>query len=145
MQFEVPVSLGHYGDAELMASKGFAVGLAPTEWLFDFNLTWWTLLMAVYITVDLRVGLFASFCSFNWILVNRYLIEMDSGPQPIFNGNLTSMLIGLQVFAWLTQFIGHGIYERRAPALVTNLLFMFLGPFFVFFEILNLTFDYKSI
>lgn len=62
----------------------------------------------------------------------------------MFYGKLTSLLIGLQVFSWITQFIGHGIYEKRAPALTTNILFMFLGPFFVFFECLNLTFDYKA-
>lgn len=36
------------------------------------------------------------------------------------------------------------MFEKRAPALTTNLLFMLLAPFFVAFEILNLTFGYKQ-
>ncbi len=43
--------------------------------------------------------------------------------------------IGLFVFAWIVQFIGHGIYEKRAPALLDNLVqALVLAPYFVFFE-----------
>lgn len=44
--------------------------------------------------------------------------------------------IGLHVFSWLAQFYGHGVHERRAPALLDNLLqALVLAPFFVAFEI----------
>lgn len=72
------------------------------------------------------------------------LIQLDSAPQRAFGGYLTSILVGIQILAWVSQFIGHGVYEKRAPALMTNLMFMWLGPFFVFFEILNLAFGYKQ-
>ncbi|KAF8543578.1 hypothetical protein BDD12DRAFT_819700 [Trichophaea hybrida] len=43
----------------------------------------------------------------------------------------------VQVFAWFAQFIGHGVYEKRAPALVDNLLqALFLAPLFVWIEVL---------
>lgn len=29
---------------------------------------------------------------------------------------------GVNIFAWLAQFYGHGIHERRAPAVLDNLL-----------------------
>nr|POF12729.1 putative endoplasmic reticulum membrane protein c16e8.02 [Quercus suber] len=45
--------------------------------------------------------------------------------------------IGVHVFSWLAQFVGHGIYEGRAPALLDNLVqAIFLAPFFVWLEVL---------
>jgi len=40
--------------------------------------------------------------------------------------------------------VGHGCYERRAPALVTNFFFLFIAPFFVCLEILNHIFGFKE-
>nr|POF26360.1 putative endoplasmic reticulum membrane protein c16e8.02 [Quercus suber] len=45
--------------------------------------------------------------------------------------------IGVHVFSWLAQFVGHGVYEGRAPALLDNLVqAIFLAPFFVWLEVL---------
>lgn len=45
--------------------------------------------------------------------------------------------IGVHVVAWIAQFIGHGVFEGRAPALLDNLVqAIFLAPFFVWLEIL---------
>ena len=45
--------------------------------------------------------------------------------------------IGLHVFSWLAQFVGHGAFEGRKPALFDNLVqALFLAPFFVWMEIL---------
>jgi uncharacterized membrane protein YGL010W len=45
--------------------------------------------------------------------------------------------IGINVVAWIAQFIGHGKFEGRAPALLDNLVqALFLAPFFVWMEIL---------
>ncbi|KAI9890369.1 MAG: hypothetical protein M1814_004155 [Vezdaea aestivalis] len=45
--------------------------------------------------------------------------------------------IGIHIVCWLAQFIGHGVFERRAPALIDNLVqALFLAPFFVWMEIL---------
>jgi uncharacterized membrane protein YGL010W len=44
---------------------------------------------------------------------------------------------GINVACWIAQFIGHGKFEGRAPALLDNLVqAFFLAPFFVWFEIL---------
>ncbi|KAF2132713.1 DUF962-domain-containing protein [Dothidotthia symphoricarpi CBS 119687] len=44
---------------------------------------------------------------------------------------------GVHVMCWIAQFIGHGKFEGRAPALLDNLVqALFLAPFFVWFEIL---------
>ena len=50
----------------------------------------------------------------------------------------------LHIFAWLAQFYGHGVHEGRAPALVDNLGFALLAPFFVTFEFLHYGFGYKE-
>lgn len=52
---------------------------------------------------------------------------------------------GLKIFAaihvvsWLVQFVGHGAFEHRAPALLDNLSqALLLAPMFVMFEFANL-------
>ncbi|KAJ7499213.1 hypothetical protein FB451DRAFT_1204648 [Mycena latifolia] len=43
----------------------------------------------------------------------------------------------LHAFSWIAQFLGHGVAEKRAPALLDNLLgAVVLAPFFVHLEIL---------
>ena len=45
--------------------------------------------------------------------------------------------IAIEIVSWVAQFVGHGVYEGRAPALLDNLLqAMVLAPFFVFMEFL---------
>jgi len=53
-------------------------------------------------------------------------------PTPI-----NQIAIGVQVVAWIAQFVGHGAFEGRAPALLDNILqALVLAPFFVFMEAL---------
>lgn len=43
--------------------------------------------------------------------------------------------IAVEIVSWVAQFVGHGVFEKRAPALLDNLLQAFvLAPFFVFME-----------
>lgn len=43
----------------------------------------------------------------------------------------------VHVVSWIMQFVGHGVYEGRKPALLDNIVQAFyLAPFFVFLEIL---------
>jgi uncharacterized membrane protein YGL010W len=45
--------------------------------------------------------------------------------------------IGIFVVSWILQFVGHGVFEKRAPALLDNLIqALVLAPFFVFMEAL---------
>lgn len=47
------------------------------------------------------------------------------------------------VTSWIAQFVGHGVFEGRAPALLDNLVqAAFLAPFFVWLEIL-FSFGYR--
>jgi len=43
----------------------------------------------------------------------------------------------VNVLSWIAQFIGHGVFEKRAPAMKDNFVQAFLlAPFFVWFELL---------
>ena len=45
--------------------------------------------------------------------------------------------VAIFVLSWIAQFIGHGVFERRAPALLDNLVqALVLAPFFVWMELL---------
>ena len=45
--------------------------------------------------------------------------------------------IGIHIIAWVFQFMGHGIWEKRKPALFDSLIQAFvMAPFFVFMELL---------
>ena len=65
--------------------------------------------------------------------------KLFSSPQPasVDLQTLTYVAVALNVGSWLAQFVGHGHFERRAPALRDNVVqALFLAPFFVWFEIL---------
>ncbi|PON36767.1 hypothetical protein PanWU01x14_325820 [Parasponia andersonii] len=54
------------------------------------------------------------------------------------------VVLAAQLFCWTGQFIGHGVFEKRAPALLDNLVQAFLmAPFFVLLEVLQTFFDYE--
>ena len=43
----------------------------------------------------------------------------------------------INIAGWMAQFVGHGVFEGRAPALLDNLVqAAFLAPFFVWLEVL---------
>ncbi|KAL8698706.1 MAG: hypothetical protein Q9201_006423 [Fulgogasparrea decipioides] len=45
--------------------------------------------------------------------------------------------LGLHIVSWIVQFIGHGVFEGRKPALLDSLVqAFFLAPFFVWMEVL---------
>jgi uncharacterized membrane protein YGL010W len=47
------------------------------------------------------------------------------------------VMIVLNIASWIMQFVGHGAFEGRAPALLDNLVqALFLAPFFVWMEVL---------
>ncbi|TNV75779.1 hypothetical protein FGO68_gene1225 [Halteria grandinella] len=57
---------------------------------------------------------------------------------------IAQIFLRLHIFGWVAQFVGHGIFEKRAPALLDNLLLIFVAPFFFIFEVLNIFLGYKE-
>ncbi|KAI9837602.1 MAG: hypothetical protein M1838_004791 [Thelocarpon superellum] len=54
-----------------------------------------------------------------------------------YGATANTWALGLHIFSWIAQFIGHGVFEGRAPALLDNLIqAVLLAPFFVWMEML---------
>lgn len=54
--------------------------------------------------------------------------------------------MAVHVVSWILQFIGHGKYEGRKPALLDNLVqALFLAPLFVWYEVLFKLGFYKQL
>ncbi|KAG0224712.1 hypothetical protein B0O80DRAFT_440877 [Mortierella sp. GBAus27b] len=61
----------------------------------------------------------------------RHATEFNTRPDA------TKIATLIQIVAWGAQFIGHGVYEGRAPKLLDNLLqAVVLAPYFVVYEVL---------
>jgi 2-hydroxy fatty acid dioxygenase len=62
-------------------------------------------------------------------LANKALLE-----DPV---KTNQVAIATHIICWLLQFLGHGAFEGRAPALLDNLVqAVFLAPLFVWLELL---------
>jgi len=73
---------------------------------------------------------FALICCFAAAAGNFVLENFDKGTVNTYAGTVF-------VICWIAQFIGHGKFEGRAPALLDNLVqAFFLAPLFVWFELL---------
>ncbi|XP_057952060.1 2-hydroxy-palmitic acid dioxygenase mpo1 [Malania oleifera] len=54
------------------------------------------------------------------------------------------VVLAAQLLCWTGQFIGHYVFEKRAPALLDNLIQAFImAPFFVLLEALQMFFGYE--
>jgi uncharacterized membrane protein YGL010W len=81
------------------------------------------------------------------VFVSQYLFEHKEDYSLTLGGENFSLLYWatvLHIVAWIAQFYGHGVHEGRAPALLDNLGFMGLAPFFVSFELLHYGFGYRE-
>lgn len=47
------------------------------------------------------------------------------------------VLIGLQVAGWVSQYVGHYVYEKRSPAFYRNLKHTLIGPLWVFAKMIG--------
>ncbi|CAD8108987.1 unnamed protein product [Paramecium primaurelia] len=90
-------------------------------------------LAIVYMTVDFFSGILASlFYIVVTLLLNQHFMNADE----VQWSNHLCVATTFQVTCWILQFIGHGVFEKRAPALLDNILQIFVAPDFVFLEVL---------
>ena len=89
-----------------------------------------TLYAALYILMEPVAGLSAAPLIVGGTVFSNKLLDQ-------YGATANMAAIFIHVTSWILQFIGHGVYEGRAPALFDNLIqALFLAPFFVWFEIL---------
>ncbi|XP_047316796.1 2-hydroxy-palmitic acid dioxygenase mpo1-like [Impatiens glandulifera] len=91
-----------------------------------------------YICLDRKAGTLAAFlCLVCWVFGS--LLAKNLGFSLAWK-----VVLAAQIICWTGQFIGHGVFERRAPALLDNLLQAFvMAPFFVVLEVLQMGFGYE--
>ncbi|KAJ2447701.1 hypothetical protein GGF42_005373 [Coemansia sp. RSA 2424] len=85
--------------------------------------------IAFYVSLELVAGLLTVPIIYVFLVTSqKFVLDAPHGIQ---------IVLGLFVFSWIAQFIGHGVFEQRAPALLDNLAqALVMAPFFVFLELL---------
>lgn len=85
---------------------------------------------SLYLLLEPVAGfVLAAFCLGSTAFVNSWHLR---DPTLTFQ-----VALGVHVVSWIAQFIGHGVFEGRAPALLDNLVqAIFLAPMFVWLEML---------
>ncbi|MBV8171175.1 MAG: DUF962 domain-containing protein [Candidatus Eremiobacteraeota bacterium] len=82
----------------------------------DLGLVAGVLIIAFYLTLDVRLALVALVAFAGLYIAGRYT------PWPL--------AIGAFVLGWIFQFVGHG-YEGKRPAFFTNLVHLLVGPLWI--------------
>lgn len=91
-----------------------------------------------YICLDAKAGSLAAFlCFICWVFSSYFASQLGLSLA-------WKVVLAAQLVCWTGQFIGHGVFEKRAPALLDNLSQAFLmAPFFVLLEALQSFFGYE--
>ncbi|XP_044485021.1 2-hydroxy-palmitic acid dioxygenase mpo1 [Mangifera indica] len=113
-------------------------GLFNSPLVLNFSFLFALIYASFYFCMDKKAGsLAALLCFACWVgasfVANRLGYSLA-----------WKVVLAAQVICWTGQFLGHGIFEKRAPALLDNLVQAFLmAPFFVLLEILQTVFGYE--
>ncbi|KAG0149504.1 hypothetical protein CROQUDRAFT_59278 [Cronartium quercuum f. sp. fusiforme G11] len=116
-------------------------GLYGSESTYELNLATLTALgyATYFIILDPIAGsLYAPLLlSFGQWSNQLYALKTIALPGSNDLMSVYSLALGIFIAGWIAQFIGHGKFEGRAPALIDNLLqSIVLAVFFVFIEVL---------
>ena len=96
-----------------------------------------------YFFVEWKVGTVAACWWVPICLLGNHIDQLYRG-QEFYGMDLFWFATVINASSWIAQFIGHGLFEKRAPALATNLKFALLAPFFITFEVMNKVFGYAD-
>lgn len=122
-------------------TEKFALYSFKEDSLFELlNLNFGLILCTVTTLLWLRTETYCGAVTSAWFWLLFFLsksLYFHSEIQGSYDCWFKSLLI-LHIVAWLTQFVGHGVFEKRAPALCSNLLLTMNAPFFVTAEILQM-------
>ncbi|TKY73367.1 endoplasmic reticulum membrane protein [Spatholobus suberectus] len=112
----------------------FSLGFLPLNYGFFATLFY----ALFYIALDSKAGSLAAFLTFFCWVASSFLANT------LAFSLAWKVVLAAQLFCWTGQFIGHGVFEKRAPALLDNLVQAFLmAPFFVLLEVLQSCVGYE--
>ncbi|KIM25615.1 hypothetical protein M408DRAFT_331143 [Serendipita vermifera MAFF 305830] len=98
----------------------------------SFEPTWACVFFIVYQTYYLILEPRAAL-----IYLPEFLFSLATANSFSHGPNGMKYATAVHVFSWVMQFIGHGVFEKRAPALLDNIAgALILAPFFVHLEML---------
>ncbi|GFP87469.1 uncharacterized endoplasmic reticulum membrane protein c16e8.02 [Phtheirospermum japonicum] len=106
--------------------------------VFNYGFLFTVIYAFYYVSLDRKAGSFAAFLLFlcwvgSSVLAHRLGFSLA-----------WKVVLASQLLCWTGQFIGHGVFEKRAPALLDNLAQAFLmAPFFVLLEALQSALGYE--
>ncbi|CAB4256739.1 similar to Saccharomyces cerevisiae YGL010W Putative protein of unknown function [Maudiozyma barnettii] len=99
-----------------------------------------TLYKSITLTHVLTVGYAVFYCLLSLpvgMMASALLILLNVALDKKWLNTTQSQDTGIFVLSWICQFIGHGVFERRKPALLDNLVqSLVLAPYFILFEFL---------
>ncbi|CAK8565290.1 unnamed protein product [Lathyrus sativus] len=112
--------------------------IIPHVLIFNIGFIFTVFYALFYVALDIKAGSFVAVLTFLcW--VSSSFVANSIGFELAWK-----IVLAAQLFCWTGQFIGHGVFEKRAPALLDNLAQAFLmAPFFVVLEILQTTIGYE--
>lgn len=104
------------------------------NWGFFFTVIY----SVFYVCLDKKSGsLAALLCFTSWVLGSSLANHLGFSLA-------WKVVLAAQLFCWTGQFIGHGVFEKRAPALLDNLAQAFvMAPYFVLLEALHMSIGYE--
>ncbi|KAJ4841043.1 hypothetical protein Tsubulata_009382 [Turnera subulata] len=114
------------------------IGFSDHGLLLNFGFFFALTYALFYLCLDKRAGALAAFlCLGCWVGASFAAARLGFSLA-------WKVVLAAQLFCWTGQFLGHGIFEKRAPALLDNLIQAILtAPFFVLLELLQIFFGYE--
>lgn len=89
-----------------------------------------------YILLDWQLGFPTFLFLAGYAHLQRTVYLQLTSASLLLRSLYTKLAVGVHIVCWLAQFYGHAVHEKRAPALLDNLLqAVVLAPFFVVYEI----------
>ncbi|TDH72397.1 hypothetical protein CCR75_006918 [Bremia lactucae] len=102
--------------------------------VFNYSAVVVSIYMLWYIALDIYAGTLGAAIVFQCFVLANYLVIEGAKTMDI---DILHAVLVIQALAWTLQFIGHGVFERRKPALFDSPDQAFItAPLFVLLEIL---------
>ncbi len=116
------------------------IALTAKDYGIPFNpcLILYAVLAPIYLYVDFTSGLITSI---QYPLISILTKDISFS---LFGLTYFKSIVLLHVLSWIMQFLGHGAFEKRKPALLDNVFLVFNAPVFVNIELMNFLFKYRE-
>jgi len=123
----------HFTPAFFEFPIGFRLGLVP-----NLGLLVASIYALFYVFMDKKAGPLAA------ILFLACWVSASLVAKHLEFALAWKVVLAAQLFCWTGLVIGHGVFEKRAPALPENLTqTILMEPFYVLLEVLQLVFGYE--